>query len=300
MPAQGTGPRVLVVSKRTLVEQAAADPAMARVRRLIRAGHPAARGLRLAHEEHARTLALALRLLARRGLRAELTYDVAGAAAARFDVVMTVGGDGTVLAASHHLAATPLLGVNSAPSSSAGFLTTCAAAGLGETIERLCAGRLGRAVLARLAVLLDGTVVHDRALNDVLFTAVCPAATARYYLRAGRGRPEEQLSSGIWVATAAGSTAAIRAAGGRVLPPRSRRIQYLVREPFPRGGRRCRHARGIVGPGESIGILNRVQPSLLYIDGPHRRVEVAPGQAVEVRLSPTPLVLLGWTRRGAG
>ena len=55
-----------------------------------------------------------------------------------------------------------------------------------------------------------------------------PAAMTSYTLDIG-SVSEPQRSSGLWIATAAGSTAAIRAAGGCILPLRSRKLQYLVR-----------------------------------------------------------------------
>lgn len=54
-------------------------------------------------------------------------------------------------------------------------------------------------------------------------------------------------SSGMWVCTPTGSTAAMAAAGGRVMNPKSPQLQYLIREHVSGG-------RGDMGGGESIRV----------------------------------------------
>ena len=54
-------------------------------------------------------------------------------------------------------------------------------------------------------------------LNDILICHHNPGAMSRYYLTVGRVR-EEQRSSGVWIATAAGSSGGLHSAGGKVLP----------------------------------------------------------------------------------
>ena len=79
----------------------------------------------------------------------------------------------------------------------------------------------------------------------MLFCHDCPASTTRYLLTFD-GRTEDQISSGIWISTAAGSTSVIRSAGGKEMPPRSRRLQFAVREPFPLGGKDSRVAPTLI------------------------------------------------------
>lgn len=284
---------ILLFSRRTVVEQALRNRRSSRLRRLFRAGHPAVRSLRRAHEEHRRTLEAIEGLLEKHGFAWKLVYDFRGQRPERYDLLMTVGGDGTVLFASHHVAGVPIFGVNSSPSTSAGYLTSATRATLEPKLRLLRRGTIEVMRLHRLAVDVDGVRVHDRVLNDVLFTSSCPAVTARYVLRAG-GRAEEQMSSGLWIGPAAGSTAAQLSAGGRILPPGSKRMQFVVREPVERKGRRCLMRRGVVGPRSTIAILNRWQPSEIYIDGPAMHLGIEPGRTVTVRSSGTPLTLLGW------
>jgi NAD+ kinase len=133
-------------------------------------------------------------------------------------------------------------------------------------------------------------------LNDVLFTHYCPAATTRYRLRVRR-RAEVQRSSGVWVATAAGSTAAIRSAGGRVDPIATRRLQLVVREPYIARGPGYRILKGFIGEAEQLEIQSFMRAGRLYIDGPHiwRAVEI--GSVLRIRRSDEPLRLLGFRPR---
>src|SRR5205814_3511997 len=90
------------------------------------------------------------------------------------------------------------------------------------TLHAALAGKLRRVSLARMRVDLNGVCIHRRVLNEALFCHASPAATSRYILRVtspdGTSEEEEQKSSGMWIGPAAGSTAAQRSAGGRVLP----------------------------------------------------------------------------------
>ena len=285
---------VLLFSRRTVYETAIRDVGSGRLKRLIQCGHGSVRSLKRAHTEHVRTLKHVEALLGSLGFSHRLVFHLKGIRAERFDLVMTVGGDGTVLYASHHVAsAPPVFGVNSSPSTSAGYLTSADRSNLKEKLLALRHGNIRKTTLQRLAVTIDAELVHDRVLNDVLFASHCQAVPIRYCLKTG-GAQELQMSSGIWVGPAAGSTAAILSAGGRRLPAQSKKIQFVVREPVKRLG--CRLIKGMAGPREKIVIMNKWQKAKIFIDGPHH-VPVEPGQTVTLQASDSPLVLLGWKRR---
>jgi NAD+ kinase len=182
------------------------------------------------------------------------------------DLVIPAGGDGTVLAAAHAVRRGIVLAVNSAPGDSVGHFCATDAAGFPALVDAVLAGRRKGSRLARLEVSVDGRVLPERALNDVLVTHACPAATTRYTLRAGAWS-EEQRSSGIWIATAAGSTAGLGSAGGSVMSLRSRSLQYRVRELYREPGRRYRLTHGRVAPGRSVEVTSRMRDGRLYVDG---------------------------------
>jgi NAD+ kinase len=297
--------RVAVVLKRSSWRKWVEEEHDARIASLLEAGDETVRRMRHSHDDHTETVDEVRRALA--DLRVDtLFYDrphefkVEG----RCDLVVTVGGDGTLLAASHGIGSgVPLLGVNSAPSHSVGFFCAVkkgeARGALGAALE----GALRRVELARMRVELNGVPLHTRVLNEALFCHASPAATSRYILRieAERDRvlaDEEQKSSGVWIGPAAGSTAAQRSAGGRVLPLSSQKIQYVVREPYQANGHALRMALGLVEEGETLVIKSKMRQARVFLDGDHIMHEVTIGDVLRMRRSDESLVVLGLGRNG--
>lgn len=215
-----------------------------------------------------------------------------------FDLILTIGGDGTVLHASHYIGRKPILPINSAPDYSVGYLTSTDIYGAEQKIILALKGILKKTKLYRMAVWIDGEKVYNRVLNDILFSHECPASTSRYILQV-RGKEEYQMSSGIWIGPASGSTAAIKAAGGKILPPQSKKIQFIVREPY-RIKRVIEYkiTKGIInGDKEKITIINQMDKGSIYIDGPQLVLPVYFGQKIEFTLGDEPLIILGFNKR---
>jgi NAD+ kinase len=287
-----------------------------RVGELLAAGDPTVRRMRRSHEDHVETQGEVRAALAELGAKADFYEGSRARIEGRYDLVVTVGGDGTVLGASHQLGPdVPLLGVNSAPASSVGFF--CAAR-KGEVLAPLAAalsGKLRGAVLSRMRVELNGQLVHNRVLNEALFCHASPAATSRYILRVvgrddGARRPaerpdvlqeEEQKSSGLWVGPAAGSTAAQRSAGGRVLPLSSKKLQFVVREPYhgdAAGSQRL--FLGLIDEDEALEIWSKMRSARLFLDGHHDEHEVGIGDRLLFRRSEESFTILGLQRVASG
>lgn len=277
------------------------------VRRRLYSGHngrgpgdedPVARQFRESLEAHERALGALRTILDDLEVSPRFVSLTEAVDATGYDLVVALGGDGTVLHASHQIGRTPVLAINSAPQHSVGYLTATTIDRARAMIQAALQGALPTTRLHRMAVDIEGRRVYGRVLNDVLFSHECPASSARYILRLG-DLEEKQMSSGIWIGTAAGSTAAIRSAGGRVLPPGSKRLQFIVREPYGMDGRR-RYAlvKGFVPPGRKLKLRNFMDEARIYIDGPHVVLPVSLGETVEFSLSDEPLHLLGFRRRG--
>jgi NAD+ kinase len=208
------------------------------------------------------------------------------------DLVVTAGGDGTVLHTSHYIVnSVPLLGVNTDPERSVGYFCATDSNGLEGVLRVFEAGGLPRFKLHRLKLEVDGSEVGRPALNDVLVANVNPAATSQYLLIAGPRR-ERQKSSGIWISTPAGSTAGIRSAGGAVLPLRGAMLQYLVREPVMVPGSHYELLRGVRALSEGIEVISLMPNGCGYIDGPHEMVRLELGSRLRISAH-HPLTLLG-------
>lgn len=289
--------RVIIVAKKSALSRVHSGEGDARVKQLLDTGHAAVKKWAPAHEQHAKTVDLVYETLEGLGVKplllhgAQAEFDPGGAS-----LIITVGGDGTLLAASHHVSDVPLLGVNSAPRYSVGFF--CAARGkdVPSMLRRALEGKLPSVQLNRMAVSINGQRRSSRVLNEALFCHAEPAATSSYILRAG-GRQEEQRSSGIWVGPAAGSTAAIRSAGGRILPLVSKKLQVVVREPLVRKGRTPTLVRVVTDEGQSISALSKMERACVFLDGPYRRLSVRLGDEVKFEASEEPLTLLGLSKR---
>ena len=305
-------PHVCVVVKRSFWRKWVEEEHDARVAELLGANDEVVARLRSAHEEHIEAIEEV-----RRGL-SDLEAIVAwhdGAAGfdvqGRCDLIVTVGGDGTLLVASHGIGhGIPLLGVNSAPNHSVGFFCAAKKGAVREALVAALDGKLDRVELTRMRVELNGRVVHERVLNEALFCHASPAATSRYILRlVRRGSPpvseqtgqtandtfeeEEQKSSGLWVGPAAGSTAAQRSAGGRVLPLASRNLQYVVREPYRPREEEMRLTLGEVSEGEALVLKSQMREGRVFLDGDRIVHDVTIGDVVTMVRSDQPLIVLG-------
>lgn len=293
-----TRPRVLVVYKKSAYQIYVREHRHPRVAELVREGNRASAGMLDAHRAHERTLEVTKRALIAMGARTTFRRRSARGSSDGFDLIVTVGGDGTLLWASQAVGAdVPLLAINSAPDASVGYFCAVAKDEVADALAAALAGKMAQTELTRLCVEVDGRVLSTRILNDVLFSHGSPAATTRYAIGL-RGAEEEHKSSGIWVCTAAGSTAAMRSAGGRVQPIASPQLQYLVREPYqPLGQPRHRLVGGMIEPDERLEVQSYMRTARLYLDGPHvwRTVEI--GARVAFYRSPESLTLLGFRGR---
>ncbi len=280
-----TGP-VLVVFKQFLFKR----------RATARLGHSKLSfQLRRQAQDHQRCLQVIEQQLRQRGWSYRMAQRGRVRRTAQYALVVTVGGDGTFLDTAHRVADVPMLGVNSAPSFSEGFYSAATAQTFGAVLDAWMAGRLPEVHLHRLQVRVDGVVLPSPVVNDVLLVHHSPAAVSRYRLQIGRVR-EEQRSSGVWVATAGGSTAGIRSAGGRVFPLESRDIQYMPRELYQ--GRHTPPYRlrgGSVGPRARVRFECLMDEARVFIDGPRWSQSVSYGNVIDVTADPVGLRVLGIT-----
>jgi NAD+ kinase len=305
MPAQ-TRTRIAVVSKRTSYRTFVEEGGEPRVAKLLAAGDATVRRMRRTHEDHQETLREVRDAVARSSVEAVFYEGSRTKIEGEFDLVVTVGGDGTVLAASHQIGSrTRLLGVNSAPETSVGFFCAATKGTVAPTLDAALEGKLRGVTLSRMRVELNGRVLHNRVLNEALFCHASPAATSRYILRVvamktGRTKEEEQKSSGLWIGPAAGSTAAQRSAGGNILPLTSTRIQFVVREPYLGGGVAPKLVVGLIDAADHLELLSKMRTGKMFLDGHHDEHDVGIGDRIVMKRSDESLTVLGLQRNGSG
>jgi len=288
------------------------------------------------------------------------------------DLVIAVGGDGTVLSSAHFLdnGTIPLLGVNSDPMvsdeehsvknkktderRSHGALCMCTAQNMREGISSVLNGDAHLSIRKRINCVVKSTFSETKlvpALNDLLIANPSPAAVSRF--RMGWLKHDEQAtanntaknnpggnngdggssattfkknsygtvtrfdgnpydvcrslnvwSSGMWVSTATGSSAAMSAAGGYRMDnddlnsSTTSDLQFLIREHMIEGGtghltkeeiRRINN--GMLHEGEKMHLRWNSQRGRIFIDGSHLTHNLELGDEIMMDANAPPLQL---------
>lgn len=128
------------------------------------------------------------------------------------DVVVVLGGDGTMLSAVHRFPGVPLLGLNLG---SLGYLASVEEAHFDASIRALAEGRYR--VSRRTALTVRGV----NALNDVVVSRGVTGHAIRLDFSVDGEPVTRFVADGLVIATPTGSTAYSLAAGGPVLMPAS-------------------------------------------------------------------------------
>jgi NAD+ kinase len=268
-------PSVLVVYKKSKL-QLAREYKNARISDLLRRRDISVRAMVDAHAAHTATLASVVVTLQELGCQVKRVYrgrlravDCVGRA------IITVGGDGTVLDASHRITTSPILGVNSDPGHSVGFLCAADQVGFASLVERFLNTPESCVAVQRLCGAIDGTPLPYAVMNDLLVGHHNAAATSRYVIEAN-GHQEDQKSSGLWIATAAGSSAAMASAGGFITDLDDRRFQLRVREPFVVDGKQLQLASLWFGDAPVV-VTSKMREGRVWLDGPYQSVRFPMG-----------------------
>ncbi|MDX9722043.1 MAG: NAD(+)/NADH kinase [Myxococcota bacterium] len=282
-------PKLLLVHRSTMLQDF--DPKEhPRIARLLDDNDVSVARWRSSHERQIKSIdaviklfskaQLDLRVIHRDHLSLDDTQDV--------DLLVVVGGDGTVLHASHFALDLPVLAFNADPLSSTGFLCSTRAEQAEHALKQYLNGQLSVRTLHRMRLSIDHKIVPVPVLNDVLYTHECPAATSKYVIET-QEESEIQQSSGIWVCTAAGSTAAMRSAGGELMPLDDQRLQFRVREAAPKDGLQPRLQHGFVHYHEKLRLVSKMLKGKVYLDGPHLALPIEIGHRLDIDAHPHPL-----------
>ena len=276
--------RVLVVYKKSRYEQYVLLEHDAAVRELVEHRDVSVTRYLESHEAHTRSLELIREHLTARGVSFEARFrgDVGRVEDDQWDLVVTVGGDGTVLDLSHRLERAPVLAINSDPRSSVGYFCAGTADDFPRLLDRVASGGWEPFALHRFGLTLNEARIEEFILNDVLIAHGNPAAVSSYILQVD-DHAEQQKSSGIWLSTPAGSTAAIRSAGGLVMPLADDNFQYLVREPYPPPTGAYRLVKGIRPNRGRFEVISKMREGCVYLDGPHIAYPFVIGDRLSVR-----------------
>jgi len=240
------------------------------------------------HRQHYATLEAVKSFFRARGIATRTVWRGRRTDYSPYDLVVTVGGDGTFLEAARNVLRQPVVGINSDPQWSVGRYCIADSHNLHSVLSAVLCGTFCIKQLNRLHVRTKRQPSAVNCLNDILICHKTPAAMSRYRLNIGRIN-EEQRSSGIWISTAAGSTGAIRSAGGKVLTWSGRQWQYRPRELYAKTGKRYRLTGGVLGPLQTMHVLSLMKDGRIYVDGAHHHLPFTIGEKVTVRVAKQPL-----------
>jgi len=210
--------------------------------------------------------------------------------AASVDLIVVLGGDGTLLSASRSAGSrpVPVLGVNLG---TLGFLTEIALDELFATLERVLASDVRIDARMRLDIVAqrgDDVLGRFLALNDAVISGAMLARMIDLDTRADGLDVTSYHADGLIVSTPTGSTAYSLAAGGPILLPE---VEALVLTPI------CPHTltqRPLVLPQSSVIeviVRSRGDGVQLTADG-QEGLGLREGDRVVVRRSNHPLLLV--------
>ena len=147
------------------------------------------------------------------------------------DLVIAIGGDGTFLRAAHFIGNQLLFGVNSDIKNKEGFFMKSDKSNFEKKLKSIIKNRVKVRKLLRLEACINNKKIDVFALNEFFIGAQKSYHAAKYIIEVD-GKRERHKSSGILIATPAGSNAWAKSCCNSPLPLNSKNYQFVVREPY--------------------------------------------------------------------
>jgi NAD+ kinase len=209
--------------------------------------------------------------------------------ARRADLLVVLGGDGTLLSVARHApAAVPILGVNMGE---LGFLTEVTEGEALELLGRVLAGRYDTEQRMTLAAVLERrgrTVRRFRALNDVVVSNGALARIVHLTVSVDDHPFTAYRADGVIVATPTGSTAYSLSVGGPIVEPSLSTLLVSPISPHTLSQRPV-----VLRPDARVRIVipRGQQDAVLTVDG-QEGMPLAGGDALVVRRGRQPVTLV--------
>jgi len=181
-----------------------------------------------------------------------------------FDMLIAVGGDGSVLRAGHLCAPSgvPILGVNLGR---LGFLIQVDRKEWREYFVKLLNGEAwieNRMMLRAEHIRAGESIGHSNALNEVVVGRGQNLRPVRLTAFVDTRQLTSYVADGLIASTATGSTAYALAAGGPILPPELRNILLVPIAPHLSVDRAV-----VLSEGSSVNIVVKSENAVLSVDG---------------------------------
>ena len=196
------------------------------------------------------------------GLRSESEVKVLPLNKIEADVLVVIGGDGTVLRTIQRAKAIPILSVNMGR---VGFLSAINPEALPEALDRVLNKEYKVSCRTKIQTLINGNRLYD-SLNEVTLNTPHIAKILRFKLFIEGIEVEEFRANGIIVSTPTGSTCYALSAGGAVLDPGVNAFIIVPIAPINPGI----HAL-VVPDSIEIGLQLMDKEGVLIIDGQYEK-----------------------------
>ncbi len=193
------------------------------------------------------------------------------------DVIIPVGGDGTILWTLMRNPKAQLLGVNDGE---LGYLTEVEPADIAKSLQRLQEGDYFVERRSKLDVAKNGELL-GACTNEVVIKTPRPSKLLSFQLFAEDHRLEDVQADGVILATPTGSTSYAMSAGGPLVHPALEAVLFVPLAPFRVS------QRPMVLPAAStvrIRLAEKGKMGVLALDG-QDEYEMAPGDELEVSRS---------------
>jgi NAD+ kinase len=191
------------------------------------------------------------------------------------DVIVAVGGDGTMLEAVRRAESldAPILGVNAGQ---VGFLAEVEPARIHDALDALAAGRYEESRRMTLAALMPGRP-PVMGVNDAVIEKEVTQHVIRLAVFVGSERLIRYRADAVVVATPTGSTAYTFSAGGPLVDPELEALVVTPVAPHTLFGRPI-----VFRPGARLRfVVEADRPARVNVDG-RSLGELAPGEEVEI------------------
>ena len=210
------------------------------------------------------------------------------------DLIIAVGGDGTFLRAAQFSNESIMLGVNADPKNKEGFFMKCHSKSFERVLKKLLYNKIKTRKLPRLEARISGKKIGSFAVNEFFIGPRKAYQASKYIIKVDKHK-ERHKSSGIIVATPAGSYAWASASHGKKMHLDSKNFQYVVREPYMgKIFRDYKLRRGILKKGRKITVISEMLDGIVVADSVSKEYSLKHGQKVEVKMSEKPVEVV-WT-----
>jgi NAD+ kinase len=179
---------------------------------------------------------------------------------ARADLIIVVGGDGTIMRALRRTSSVPLLGVKVG---ALGFLCESTPEDAKQVLEKILSGNYYLDFRTRLSIHYKGKRFYD-VTNEAVVASSKPARILSILLSKDKTTIYRGKADGIIVSTTTGSTAYALSAGGAVIDPALEVMEVVLICPLSTG------VRPLILPISSnleISLLPEGSQGILVLDG---------------------------------